>query len=67
MTGLFEKKHKLLFSFGSNTVKIRGFVEPAQRKHACAPVSVVDLPDLTSGQRWQSGQIFGFLKRLLEW
>jgi len=37
---LFEKKDKLLFSFATNTVKMCGFVEPAQRNDVVCPVSV---------------------------
>jgi hypothetical protein len=59
--GLFEKKDKLLFSFATNTVKILGFVEPAQRKHVCVPVSVVDFAWFDIRQQSLSGQIFGFL------
>lgn len=32
MNKYLNKKDKLLFSFGSNRVKMRGFVESAQRK-----------------------------------
>jgi hypothetical protein len=35
-----NKKDKLLFSFATNTVKMCGFVEPAQRKRLSVPVSV---------------------------
>ena len=34
-----NKKDKLLFSFVTNTVKMCGFVEPAQRKRCVCPVS----------------------------
>jgi hypothetical protein len=36
-----NKKDKLLFSFDTNTVKMFGFVEPAQRKRICVSASTV--------------------------
>jgi len=38
---MFEKKHKLLFSFVTNTVKMLCFVEPGARNVFVWPVSVV--------------------------
>ena len=49
--GLYEKKHKLLFSFVTNTVKMLCFVEPGKRTCVRGPVSVVGFICVTQGQQ----------------
>jgi hypothetical protein len=55
-----EKKRKLLFSFVSNAVKIRGFVEPAQRTCAYAPVLITDFAEFDRVSKAKSNQCYWF-------